>query len=472
MKLLLIQKLFELLIKYLNEKEIYFFKCLCKKTKLFINTQLSHFILSNLAKDKKTQFFTVNEETKTMAIISAKQKAVDMMIEILKLRPDIKCIETHQNLDVDAIQKLFVDANLCGNIKEIIFKKFMWYEERAEIISQFFMKNKTIKKLQILTVNDCNRGLSPLLGALQHNRSITHYKIAINTLGQESIVFLTKLIQDNRVIESLDLTFESQHQTHPLVKGKNMNRKNENFAVRCLESIYKVGRHSNIKEIFLKGCLIAKQGCKYLGLLLESNFKLEVLDLSLNKLQTDSIIEISKGLKENQTLRVLDLSDNLIEEKAMKILAEALKTNETLTTLNLNNNTIHQGGCKQLAECLIQNRSIKYLSISNNFIKDEGCEAICHYLAMKSCILQRLDLSDNFIREKGSVNLLAILDYKESDNPEEDKYNDELYGIIGKNDSLKYLDMSKNDIKSLAKDFGYIAIHRRYKIKVVLNGLR
>ena len=47
-------------------------------------------------------------------------------------------------------------------------------------------------------------------------------------------------------------------------KGKNMNRKNENFAVKILESIDKKGSAHNLKDLRLGGCDIAKQGTKHL----------------------------------------------------------------------------------------------------------------------------------------------------------------------------------------------------------------
>ena len=64
-----------------------------------------------------------------------------MMLEVLKLRPDINVLEFGQGLDSQAIQVLFLENNLKGNITELIFKKFMWYDERSEAMGQFFMKN-------------------------------------------------------------------------------------------------------------------------------------------------------------------------------------------------------------------------------------------------------------------------------------------------------------------------------------------
>lgn len=58
-----------------------------------------------------------------------------MILEVLKMRPDIKRVEVLMNLDTVAIQKLFLENNLSGNIEELCFKKFMWYDERAEAMA-------------------------------------------------------------------------------------------------------------------------------------------------------------------------------------------------------------------------------------------------------------------------------------------------------------------------------------------------
>ena len=41
-----------------------------------------------------------------------------------------------------------------------------------------------------------------------------------------------------------------------------MNRKNENFAVKCIDNIKLKGKHSNLRELILKGCDIGKPGSK------------------------------------------------------------------------------------------------------------------------------------------------------------------------------------------------------------------
>jgi hypothetical protein len=77
------------------------------------------------------------------------------------------------------------------------------------------------------------------------------------------------------------------------------------------------------------------------------------------------------------------------------------------------------------------------------------------YLQEKDCMLEWLDISDNFIKDRGAMSLLTILDYNESAendrgegvNDEEEAKRDSLYGLIGKNRSLKYLDVRLNEFQ-------------------------
>ncbi len=68
------------------------------------------------------------------------------------------------------------------------------------------IKNTTLKRLEILTTSDLNKGLMCIFEALIYNKTITEYKIAINTIGHDTILFLNRLITDNKLIRVLDLT--------------------------------------------------------------------------------------------------------------------------------------------------------------------------------------------------------------------------------------------------------------------------
>ena len=60
--------------------------------------------------------------------MSTKQRGVDLAYQVLKMRPDIKTLEVMQVLDSNALESLFLQRDLGGNIEELVFKKFMWYD--------------------------------------------------------------------------------------------------------------------------------------------------------------------------------------------------------------------------------------------------------------------------------------------------------------------------------------------------------
>jgi len=81
-----------------------------------------------------------------------------------------------------------------------------------------------------------------------------------------------------------------------------------------------------------------------------------------------------------------------------------------LRELNLNNNFLHLPGCKLVVEALIENHSLKRLHLASNFLKCEGADFLTFYLGLPTCILEEIDLQDNFIGEKGGFSLFEVLD--------------------------------------------------------------
>ncbi len=125
---------FTKLIEYLINAEIFKIKILCRESKLHINRFLSHYIV-DLARDKKCKsFFDINDEERSLVLFSTKEKSIGLLLEIFKLRPELKRLEIRANLDVNGMNRLFLEFNLGGRIEELCFRSFMWYDERSEVL--------------------------------------------------------------------------------------------------------------------------------------------------------------------------------------------------------------------------------------------------------------------------------------------------------------------------------------------------
>jgi hypothetical protein len=88
--------------------------------------------------------------------------------------------------DVPSCLKIFRHKELAG-IHTLEFRRFLWYEERTEVICKFLKDCPTVRKVSVLTVLDYNKALPVLFTALTEVTHVTQLHIALNTLSTETI---------------------------------------------------------------------------------------------------------------------------------------------------------------------------------------------------------------------------------------------------------------------------------------------
>jgi hypothetical protein len=118
------------------------------------------------------------------------------------------------------IEKLWIDA--------IEFKRFMWFDERADVVAKFIKANQFIHKISVLTVNDCNKGLSSLFAILPTQLELTHLTVACNVLTSETVQKFVMVIPKLHQLRVLDLSFISFEKGAP-------SKPKENLALRILQ---------------------------------------------------------------------------------------------------------------------------------------------------------------------------------------------------------------------------------------------
>lgn len=151
----------------------------------------------------------------------------------------------------------------------------------------------------------------------------------------------------------------------------------------------------------------------------------------------DSIRALAAVLPSHPTLRVLDLAGNSLTAKHAQWVASALQTNRTLEVLLLNNNHIGDVGATYLATSLGKKNSsrnnstsaLHILRLDSNGIGDAGVIALSLHVIRNNNVpsLAALELHDNLITEAGCF---ALAD------------------DLGKNTSIRFLDLSSNRIAS------------------------
>ena len=124
-----------------------------------------------------------------------------------------------------------------NQIKQLIFKRFNWFTERTELIATFVVKNKSIDTFAVLTVDDSNKGISPLYEALAVHPQLTHLKVAVNTISTESVYFMMNCLDKAYRLQTLDLSYVTEAAASQANFSKRMgtlNRKSENLAVKLI----------------------------------------------------------------------------------------------------------------------------------------------------------------------------------------------------------------------------------------------
>ncbi|ROJ49391.1 Ribonuclease inhibitor [Anabarilius grahami] len=161
------------------------------------------------------------------------------------------------------------------------------------------------------------------------------------------------------------------------------------------------------------GCSITEEQCVILTSALKSNpSHLRELILSRNNLGVSGVKNLSDLLINSQfKLEKLDLSRCSITEKQCVILTSALKSNPShLRELNLSENKIGNTGVKHLCDVLKDSHcKLERLRLSNCSVTEEGYKALASALRSNPSHLIELDLTGNYPGQSGVKELSDLL---------------------------------------------------------------
>ncbi|XP_073682127.1 NACHT, LRR and PYD domains-containing protein 3-like [Garra rufa] len=161
--------------------------------------------------------------------------------------------------------------------------------------------------------------------------------------------------------------------------------------------------HCQLSILRLYGCYITAQSCESLSSALQSsNSVLRVLDLSNNDLNDTGVILLSDGLKRNSKLEILRLSKCNLTAQSCESLSLVLRSsNSGLEKLDLSNNDLKDHGVKLLSDGLKRNSKLEILRLSGCMVTKEGCDCLSSVLSSNPSHLRELDLSYNHPGDSG-----------------------------------------------------------------------
>ncbi|OJW46631.1 MAG: hypothetical protein BGO67_04955 [Alphaproteobacteria bacterium 41-28] len=210
-------------------------------------------------------------------------------------------------------------------------------------------------------------------------------------------------------------------------------------------------------------------------LILKNMKKREIIDLSQNTFDDETVVKMSKALESNRTVKTLTLAECKINGiQAITLFEKGLPTNNSLENLDLSHNEITGTGIVSLSRVLPRNTALVSLKLSQNPIGPDVGPQIGKALEgnhhLKKLELGQVGLDDIALGHivKGLNQNSSLSDFDLSDNPLGNGGAINIKWVLHQNNTLQTLDLSRCNIR----DAGLEAIGSGLKRNKGLDELR
>jgi Ran GTPase-activating protein (RanGAP) involved in mRNA processing and transport len=210
---------------------------------------------------------------------------------------------------------------------------------------------------------------------------------AIVTINQ--VKSLAKLIRFSQ-LETLDLS----------------NNKLGDTFVRILSDCLKCNQ--TLKVIYLSNNNITSLGGSYLAEAFKKNCSIEKVILGTNRINDYGLQGLVKSVSINRTIKHLDISDNDLDYNDLIYLTNNLiPNNKSIEILNLSRNRFDPESVNDLGFSLKKNNSIKILHLNYASLNEDSSPYFFKHLSGTS--LSEIYLENNYLGEIGGILLSNVL---------------------------------------------------------------
>ena len=363
-------------------------------------------------------------------------------------------IELNSSLDVLILGGVSIDANksLIIYFNEVILHKSCLYPNSLnskgssynsimlEILYQELFKKQTCRYIKCLSFDH----VSHLKEDFSVTVKVPYYFNIINSIPLKS----QQVSQKVEEIDTKSVVSCSVFKTVKVIDLEN-NNIDEDASFELATAL-----HSNnvLEQLWLRGNKLNTAGALYILNSLEYLTTLQVLDMSYNKIGSQSADGIAAVIDNNPLINQLWLDGNDLHNTGTITICNALKKIRTLSILSLCNNGISDDAADELSAVITQNVLLEDLLLSNNQLHSTGIKIIAESLS-KLIKLRKLDLFNNNIGKEGASSLAIFIqnstslqDLFLSGNNLETSGALEICNALSHIDSLHVLTLSNNNI--------------------------
>jgi Ran GTPase-activating protein (RanGAP) involved in mRNA processing and transport len=228
---------------------------------------------------------------------------------------------------------------LVQSIREVETRVQQLLQRQGGIKIGYNIKPVTIEELNIDNVSMTAAGFGTFSSMVMTNFNLKNISLANNNLRDADLALLSQSLTQNKKVplKSLILSFN----------------KITCVGVECLMNA--VWGSSTLREIKLDNNMMKDRGAQLCSVVLGS-IRLEVLDVSCNKISTVGVKAIMKSLSDNDSLKRLALCGVTMDQNASKAVSYALAYNQSLQRFNIDSCSIGYSGQRHIVAGVVSNR--------------------------------------------------------------------------------------------------------------------
>jgi Ran GTPase-activating protein (RanGAP) involved in mRNA processing and transport len=271
----------------------------------------------------------------------------------------------------------------------------------AQVWARTIEKNTSLKSLRIRVDRIPVASTMLLLGALTANKTLKKVYLEGIELGPKGSLAVARVIAENNILESLDLTGTFDCETDDVDSFYDVGI--DLAPIACA-----LAMNRNLKMIHLYGWVVrAGAFPKNAQLYNYTLFKVRLIACHINATVMAAICGM---ISQYRVLRELCMCECKIGDELTAVLCQGLKRSESLEFLSLTYNQIGSRGALALADLVSGNQTLKELDISDNVIADDGFafigKALETNIALEGLYLHILHMYDAV----GARGVRALLD--------------------------------------------------------------
>jgi Ran GTPase-activating protein (RanGAP) involved in mRNA processing and transport len=240
-------------------------------------------------------------------------------------------------------------------------------------------------------------GSKAISAALPYNQTITTLLLEDNNLGPGSLKYLVRGLAMNRMVTTLDLSYNPMGSQGSTIVAELVEMKNKH-RTSCAQ----------LETLVLNACFIDDTGAGALAFSLLGNHKLKVLHLKNNKIGDQGVEQLADMLADQHKLsylKELNLAWNNFGHAGAMAIAEALKVNIRLTHLYMPWNGLESEGTMFICAALSENATLNLLDLSHTRAGPETCLVLSAALRLNDT-LEQLHLNGNPLGADGGRHLM------------------------------------------------------------------